>query len=323
MRATLLALVTASFSLFASTTTSAQAVSNGTFETWVNRKTLEVPFNWTTIDEAIKSFPLAAAYGTVTSTKDASSHAGSYAAKLETKVDQLLSTLFRFGPIPGGLLLGTADYNSVTDILDDRDISSIGGLPFTNRAANMQFYYKLTGASALPDSAYAIVALTRTTGGTTQTIASGSLRLLPATAYTLVTLPLQYTSALTPDSIHIAFASGLAIRRTAGTTLFIDDVVMTGIVSSAKNPVLEAALNVYPNPSSNSEFRLASPTKPTVATAPYTITDATGHVVRTSAAAPASLANGRPLELRGLPAGVYMLQLNTSEGLLTRKLLIP
>lgn len=322
MRATLLALATASFSLFASTTTSAQAISNGTFETWVNRKTLEVPFSWTTIDEAIKSFPLASAYTTVTSTKDASSHAGSYAAKLETKVDPLI-TLFKLGPVPGGLLLGTANFNSVTDILAERDISDIGGLPFTNRAANMQFYYKLTGANALPDSAYALVTLTRTTGSTIQTIASGSLRLLPATAYTLATIPLQYTSALTPDSIHIAFASGLAIRRTAGTTLFIDDVVMTGIVSSAKNPVLEAALTIYPNPSSNSEFRLASPTKPTVATAPYTITDATGHVVRTSAAAPASLANGRPLELRGLPAGVYMLQLNTSEGLLTRKLLIP
>ncbi|UOQ65146.1 T9SS type A sorting domain-containing protein [Hymenobacter volaticus] len=219
--------------------------------------------------------------------------------------------------------MGTASYNSVTDILADRDISEIGGLPFTNRAANMQFYYKLTGDNALPDSAYAIVALTRTTGGTTQTIASGSLRLLPATAYTLATVPLRYTSALTPDSIHIGFASGLADVRHEGTTLFIDDVTMTGLVSATKNPVLEASLNVYPNPSSNSEFRLASPTKPSVATAPYTITDATGHVVRTSAAVPASLANGRPLELRGLPAGVYMLQLHTPEGVLTRKLLIP
>ncbi|MDF7813696.1 T9SS type A sorting domain-containing protein [Hymenobacter sp. YC55] len=321
MRATLLALVTASLGLFTSTTTSAQAISNGTFETWVSRRGLEVPFSWTTVDEGIESSPAGGFYNTVTASKDGSSHAGTYAAKLETKSDPLFSTLF--GPVPGGLLLGTADFNSVTDVLADRDISGVGGLPFTTRAANMQFYYKLTGNNALPDSAYAIVALTRTTGGTTQTIASGSLRLLPAAAYTLASVPLQYTSALTPDSIHIAFASGLADTRTAGTTLFVDDVVMTGIVSATKNPALEAALTVYPNPSSNSEFRLTSPTKPTVATAPYTITDATGHVVRTSAAAPASLANGRPLELRGLPAGVYMLQLNTSEGLLTRKLLIP
>lgn len=321
MRATLLALAIASFSLFASNS-SAQAISNGTFETWVIRKGLEVPFSWTTVDEGIESSPAGIFYSAVTSTKDLSSHAGTYAAKLETKDGGPLVSA-AFGAIPGGLLLGTADYNSVTDILDERDISDIGGLPFTNRAANMQFYYKLSGTNALPDSAYALVALTRTRGGTTQTIASGSLRLLPATAYTLATIPLQYTSALTPDSIHIAFASGLAIRRTVGTTLFIDDVTMTGIVSSSKNPVLEASLTVYPNPSSNSEFRLVSPTKPTVATAPYTITDATGHVVRTAVAAPASLANGRPLELRGLPAGVYMLQLHTPEGLLTRKLLIP
>ena len=321
MRAALLALATTGFSLFASITASAQAVSNGTFETWVTRRALEVPQSWTTVDEGIKSSPFGIAYNTVTTTKDAGSYAGSFAAKLETKRDPIISGTL--GPIPGGLLLGTADYNSIVDILDSRDISDIGGLPFTTRAANMQFYYRLAGTNALPDSAYAIVALTRTVGGATQTIASGELRLLPAATYTSASVPLQYTSALAPDAIHIAFASGLARTRTVGTTLFVDDVVMTGVVSATKNPALEASLNVYPNPSANSEFRLASPARPTVATAPYIITNATGQVVRTSAAAPAGLANGRPLELRGLPAGVYLLQLRTPEGLLTRKLLIP
>ncbi|WP_375434471.1 T9SS type A sorting domain-containing protein [uncultured Hymenobacter sp.] len=321
MKATLLALVTASFSLFASTTSSAQAVSNGTFETWVTRTGLEVPQSWTTVDEGIETSPFGSFYTTVTASKDLSSHAGTFAAKLETKNDPFVSMLF--GPIPGGLLLGNADFEAVADILDTRDISNIGGQPFTTRAANMQFYYRLTGASALPDSAYAIVALTRTVGGTTQTIASGSLRLLPAAAYALASVPLQYTSSLAPDSIHVAFASGLAGVRTVGTTLFVDDVVMTGVVAAAKNPALEASLTVYPNPSPNREFRLASPGNLTVATASYTITDATGHVVRTAAAVPAGLANGRPLELRGLPAGVYMLQLRTPEGLLTRKLLVP
>ncbi|HEX8424768.1 T9SS type A sorting domain-containing protein [Hymenobacter sp.] len=321
MRATLLALATASFSLFAFSTASAQAVANGTFETWATRSMVEVPQSWTTVDEVFKgSFGIL--YSTVTTSKDASSHAGSFAAKMESKTDNFASALLG-GPVPGGVVLGRVTPEEALDILDNQEVGSAGGLPFTTRAANLQFYYKLTGANATADSAYALVSLTRTVNGNSQTIAAGAVRLLPAAAYTLSNVPLQYRSSLTPDSIHIGFISGVAATRTVGTTLFVDDVVMTGVVAATKNPVLEASLTLYPNPSPNGEFRLASPSKPAVATAPYTITDATGHVVRTAEATPASLANGRPLELRGLPAGMYMLQLSTPEGPLTRKLLIP
>jgi hypothetical protein len=139
----------------------------------------------------------------------------------------------------------------------------------------------------------------------------------------LLNLPLEYDRNETPDTLRIIFLSSLEEVPTVGTELFIDDVTLTGTVAAAKNPALEAALTVYPNPSPNGEFSLASPGNSGVATAPYTITDAAGHVVRTAAAAPASMANGRPLELRGLPAGVYLLQLRTPEGPLTRKLMIP
>lgn len=311
-------LAAAALSLLATGTASAQAVANGTFETWVTRTGVEVPASWTTVDEALKGLfgPL---YTSSTTTKDAASHAGAFAAKMESKNDPLLGTLLG-GPVPGGVLLGTV--TDVTAIINSRDISNVGGLPFTTRAANIQFYYKLSGPNALADSAYALVSLTRTVGGVVQTIATGELRLQPAATYALSTLPLQYRSSLVPDSIHVAFVSGLADTRTAGTALTVDDVVMTGVVASAQNPALAAALTVYPNPSTSGVFQLASPSRPAVATAPYSITDATGRVVRAAAAAPVSLANGRPLELSGLPAGLYLLNLQTPEGPLTRKLLI-
>ncbi|QNP54097.1 T9SS type A sorting domain-containing protein [Hymenobacter qilianensis] len=85
---------------------------------------------------------------------------------------------------------------------------------------------------------------------------------------------------------------------------------------------MDAALVVYPNPSSNGDFSLASLQKPGVATAPFTISDAAGRIVQRQGAAPISAANGRLISLRGQPAGVYLLRLSTPEGTLTRKLLI-
>lgn len=323
MKTTLLALAATAASLLTTATASAQVatVPNGTFETWATRTNLEVPASWTTVDEAVESNPIfGLLYSSVTTTKDAGSRSGAFAAKMESKTDALSALIG--GPVPGGVVLGAASVEDALAILDDRNIGAIGGLPFVTRAANMQFYYKLTGTNALADSAYALVSLTRTVNGTVQVVASGSARLNPATAYTLNTVSLTYRSSLAPDSIHIGFISGIGAVRTAGTILTVDDVTMNGIVASTQNPALAAALTVYPNPSVSGEFQLASPSRPAVATAPYSITDATGRVVRAAAATPTSLANGRPLELKGLPAGVYLLNLSTPEGPITRKLMV-
>lgn len=323
MKITLLALAATAVSLLSTATASAQVatVANGTFETWTTRTNLEVPASWTTVDEAIESnFLFGLLYSSITTSKDPGSRSGAFAAKMETKADPLSALIG--GPVPGGVVLGSASVDDALEIIDDRNIGAIGGLPFTARAANMQFYHKLTGPSALTDSAYALVSLTRTVNGAVQIVASGSALLTPATAYTLNTVSLTYRSSLVPDSIHIGFISGIGAVRNAGTILTIDDVTMNGVVASTQNPVLAAALTVYPNPSVSGEFRLASPSLPAVATAPYRVTDATGRVVRSAAAAPVGLAAGRPLELKGLPAGVYLLNLSTPEGPLTRKLMV-
>jgi hypothetical protein len=323
MKTTLLALAATAASLL-TTAASAQVatVPNGTFDTWTTRTALEVPVSWTTVDEAIKSNPIfGSIYNTVTTSKDAASRSGAFAAKMESKTDFFVS-LALGGPVPGGAVLGSVSAEDALVLITTRNINSAGGLPFTTRAASLQFYYKLTGTNALADSACALISLTRTVEGVVQTVASGGVRLNPASTYTLSTIPLLYTSSLAPDSVHIGFVSGLGKVRTVGTILTVDDVTMNGVVASTQSPALAAALTVYPNPSASGEFRLASPSRPAVATAPYNITDATGRVVRAATAAPASLAAGRPLELKGLPAGVYLLNLSTPEGPLTRKLMV-
>ncbi|WBO82996.1 T9SS type A sorting domain-containing protein [Hymenobacter yonginensis] len=279
-----------------------QAIPNGTLETWSQRGLFESPQSWLTFDDIISALVGPLPFSTNTTVKSTDKRGGSFAAKLETQNFQ--------DNFPGVLLLGTRIGN--TNTLG-------GGIPYTNRPANLQFYYKMTGPAA--DSAGVQVALFKTVNGNPEIVADAFQILAPQAGYTLVTLPLTYRRADTPDTLQIFFASGLANNITAGTALFIDDVSLTGTVQAAKNPALDAALTVYPNPSPSGEFRLSSVANPAVATAPYTLSDATGRVVRTATAAPLGTAGGRPVDLRGLPAGVYLLQLNTPDGPVTRKLI--
>ncbi|MBD2714916.1 T9SS type A sorting domain-containing protein [Microvirga sp. STR05] len=310
----------AALSLLTATTVSAQTttVPNGTLDTWITRSTLEVPQSWSTIDEAIKTVPVfGGLYTSVTTAKDAGSRTGAFAARMETKLDPFLGSLI--GPVPGGIVLGSVDATAI-DIAGSRDVSAVGGLPFTTRAASMQFYYKLTGANALADSAYALVSLTRTVGGNVQTIASGSLRLLPEASYSLGTIPLQYASSLAPDSIHIAFASGFSVAPTVGTVLVVDDVVMSGTVAATRNTQLTASLQAYPNPSASGLFTLAAVGHDNVlATASLTVLDALGRVVLQQPAARTS--GPRTLDLQAQPAGLYTLRLDTPDGFAVQKLM--
>ena len=295
----------------------AQVPANGGLENWAVRNGTEQPAGWSTLND------IAAAAGSPilpnTTIKSTDARSGSFAARLENK------SLFGFGVAPGLLILGRA--------LTSSDLSDFSaGVPYTGRPARLDFQYKLTGTAAalVADSATVAVLLTRTVNGQQQAVAVGSLVLRTAAAnYTPGTVPLAYTSNQTPDSLQIVFASALSENSaagvaTAGTVFTVDDIALAGgTVQATKNPALQAALNVYPNPSPNGDFHLSSVTNPAVATAPYTISDATGRVVRTAPAAPLRMAGGRLVELRGLPAGVYLLQLRTPEGPLTRKLLLP
>ena len=86
MKIHLLSLVSAALSLLASISAAAQ-VPNGTLDTWITRNAQEVPQDWSTIDEAIKSSPFGGFYNTVTTAKDPGSHIGAFAARMETKLD--------------------------------------------------------------------------------------------------------------------------------------------------------------------------------------------------------------------------------------------
>ena len=280
-----------------------QSFPNSGLDTWALRGGIEAPTNWQTTDDVAQAL-LGARFPTNTVVKTAVVHGGAFAAQLQTQ------NLLGQGQIPGLIFLG----NSVRG-----GANLAGGLPFTARPATVQFYYQLSGAQALADSAAMAVQLTRRVNGVAQVVAQGThLFTALAGSYVLVTVPLRYRSGVVPDSLSLAFSSGSAKRITVGTVLRIDDITLLGTVTATRDAALTAALTAAPNPSPDGRYALAG-LEPALLAAPLTVLDATGRVVRREpAASPAAAV--RLLDLSELPTGIYTVQLFTPAGLITRKL---
>lgn len=281
----------------------AQNVPNGSFESWTTLGLAEYPNSWLTTDAISGGQGSPLILGTVT--KSTERHSGSFAAKMGSKA------LFGM-TLPAFLELGSRFLNSST--------FGIGGIPFTGRPGSLQFWYRLTVASN--DSAGVYLALPRG-GGTAAQVVGAAFAILPSrTGYGQFSLPVSYAAGLAPDSLRLFFLCGTG-DVAASSTLWLDDIALSGAVAAAASAATQATLSIYPNPSVSDEFALASSQNPAVATASFRVYDAQGRLVRQPPATPLNEAHGQSVNLRGMPAGVYLLHLSTPEGSLTRKLLIP
>ncbi|WP_133272036.1 T9SS type A sorting domain-containing protein [Hymenobacter radiodurans] len=316
MKAPLLSLLLLGGLWWSGTAAAQSTLANGTFEAWATQSNVEAPTQWITSDE-IGAAILPLAIGGVTKSTEA--HAGQFAARLTFK--NISIPLVGNFPIPAVLLLGTEtpliNPNNLPRTQEDILRLRPGGIPFTARPTAMQFWFKYTGTSTETGQVGLVLSKEGTIVGQT------SIQLMGGVPdYRLINLPITYSATTMPDTLRIFFVAGTGATPSPTASLFVDDVTLPLTVTADRSPQLEAALVVYPNPSANGEFSLASLQKPSVATAPFTISDAAGRIVQRQGAAPISAASGRLISLRGQPAGVYLLRLSTPEGTLTRKLLI-
>ena len=280
-----------------------QALANGGFETWATRNGVDSPTGWLTTDDVAASL-LGGTFTTGTYTKATDAHGGTYAARLESK-NTLLGIVVA-GAVGIGRKVGP-------------DVTLPGGIPFTSRPTMLQFYYKLSGPqpAAASDGTFAQVALTRYVNGARQTLATAKQVFTTLTStYVLAQVPLTYTSSATPDSVHLVLSSGAIITATAGpvagTVFQVDDVSFTGVATATRDAALSATLTVAPNPSPDGRYLLS---------APPTLLASSLAVVRRETARVGS-APTRSLDLSGLAAGFYTLQLFADQGLVTKKLLV-
>jgi len=304
-----------SLALAAGYTAQAQALPNLNLETWATRNGQEAPTNWQITEDiiaAISNQPASAYnFGTVKKTTDA--HGGTYAAQLITSNVQ--ATNGNNVQLPGYLVLGNR-------VQLDANYNIYAGLPYTGRPTQMQFYYKLTGTSAGADQAVAQIVFTRSTATTYQQLGGGSLVLTPSSTYTLATIPIQYQGTTAADSVTIFFTSGTASTITAGTTLQIDDITLSGgTLATRADASVQELLTVAPNPSPGGRFVISSPTRPALAAAPLLVLDALGRVVAQQAAQ-AAPSGQRELDLSSLSTGIYLLRLDSRDGTIMRQLTV-
>lgn len=330
MKNCLRAFLCATALLWTGTISAQNALPNSGFETWQTRPlSNERPEGWITSDDLIYQL-LYPTLGILTPnatrlvTKSTSTHTGSFAAQLVPKRISIVSLGSK--DVPSVLLLGDRFRVTLPELLGDPanllDISRSRGIPYTSRPTQMSFWYKFTGTSV--DQTQAGLVLTKgnvKTDGIVIGTADATLE-VGGTTYKQFSLPITYTSTEAPDSLRLGFVVGGNQVFSSSAVFSVDDITFSTLATATTNPALAAALAVYPNPGANGVFSLASLTKPSVATAPLSVTDAAGRVVFKQKAAPASAANGRVLDLHSLSAGVYTLRLDTPEGVVARKLVI-
>lgn len=120
------------------------------------------------------------------------------------------------------------------------------------RPQSFEGYYKYEASNINGTShGHATVALTRFNGVTNDTIARGDYVFDDADAFTPFTIDFDYSSSLTPDSIHIYVINA---DRSCDTNivchfLYLDELNLSGDIS-AFHPVIlrEGLADIYPNP---------------------------------------------------------------------------
>ncbi len=193
-------------------------------------------------------------------------HSGSSSAKVMTMRQDTL------GLIPGSLSNASVTVNPAA-LLGGGSLASAtkfnGGSPVNQRITTVSAWVQylpgidsVTGLWGGKDTARLTVqALGHIHGGNDTVVGIGGLQILPSTSFVQVTANLTYwDTAYLIDTIRIIFASsgGGASKALDSSTLYVDDVSLTGVpnpdYSLVKNISTNNFINVYPNPASGNLY---------------------------------------------------------------------
>ena len=228
-------LILASLITFSGSASSQNTIPNAGFENWIDNVTYEDPQDWGTLNAAT------AGLGSIAVTKataTADVYEGDFALRLES-----LNVANQNAP---GLAT-TGIVNIITQEID-------GGAPFTARPVAIKGWYKYIPVNT--DTASAEVILSRWNSNTQsrETIGRGLFEQSAAVAaFTEFTIPIDYTSSETPDTIVIVLLSSQNGSAQAGSVLFVDDLSIqltaTAINTPKKSDLPE--FTITPNPTSD------------------------------------------------------------------------
>lgn len=284
-------LFTAALLLFVASTTYAQSVPNGGFEIFSNGQ----PDSWIT--------PNIPELGVLPVVQSSDAYEGSYAVR-----GDVIKT-FSSDTIPASLISGESSALS----------GFKPGFPYTKSQAKLRFYYKFVSISG---DVLLASALTQNKG---VPVGGGSTQLGPASAYTVVDVPIVNKTGQAPDTALILFSIWSLDGQSAphpGSYFIIDAVNLVETSSVEGTPALKTSLmQNYPNPfnpSTTIPFMLAESGNVTL-----TLYDANDIAVRTMLDhSMRAGAHAIKADLNGLPTGVYTYELTTPTLRLRKRMIL-
>jgi len=212
-----------------------KAQPNPGFENWTTSFGIQDPDHWQTLNffAIDTSNPLSALKAT-----GIDKHSGNYALKLRTVYIQNNPYASVIGDTTGGVFTGKFTYSP---------FAYKYGFPYTGRPQKLEFWSKYYPVGS--DTAGAVIILKKWNGSATDTIAIGSTDINATAGYTPFTIDLVYYSNELPDSAVIGFTPS-KLRETSriNSTLYVDDVSLTGWVGINKYDKSDKLVKVLPNP---------------------------------------------------------------------------
>lgn len=207
----------------------AQVIDNGDLETWVDSTIFYEPSGWSTSNRTTAAIP-----GGVAVLPDSNAYQGSLAA-------QVRSVSVGFAPDLYAGILTNGSYDTL----------GVNGPAINYRPLKLTGYYKFS-TQATTDSGLVVLYMNRYSSvlNGDELVAGASIKLPTANDWTYFEVDIldAFQSPPAPESYVLVISSTQDANTPLDSDLRIDALAFSG-VTSVNDPVLDAQLDVFPNPS--------------------------------------------------------------------------
>lgn len=193
-------------------------------------------------------------------------------------------------------------------------------IPYTGTdITSIDFSYLYNAVSG--DEALFFAELTMWDGTQTVTIAEGAINLANQTTWSTMNVPLIYGTSDTPDTLSMSFSSSVAVitgiysypQSQFGSELKIDDIVINGIFSVGVEELGLEGVNIYAN-----DNGIVINTEEVLANSTFEVYNIAGKLITSNTV----LSTYEVVSNEGFVSGIYLVKLNTPQGVATKKVFL-
>ena len=278
-------------------------IPNSGFESWTDMGSYKTPDGWDQLNAMTDSS------GVFTCTQGKPGYAGSY------YIIVVSQTVPGVGIVPGVAVSGALDKSNLPNV------KPLHGFPFTGRPGKISAYWQYMAYGT--DQGYITALLTKwnTAKGTRDTVAYVTQSLLGMEmSWATFSTNLQYFSNATPDSAMILLSASGA-TPVAGSYLYIDNLAFSGSATAVNNiPEPVDMIMLSPNPAKNaSTLRFTTASAKPIEVALISLD---GKILWTNHLQAQAGENSLPIDVSGIAAGVYMVNLSDGKQCSTQRLIV-